>query len=164
MKRYCSLENNIEWYNKVRVELDKHKFTNVDYRFVPPNDPSTLQKGGEWWTYKSCCDYIEEISNFNTTFDFILVDGFARNHCYLKSFNYLNKDGVLMIHDFYNLRKQDHLNLLWNFDILFKYYDVIMSSKTLKPRGNDFILLKKKLAVDYDPSDMDKFDTTIPRY
>ena len=34
-------------------------------------------------------DYIEEISVLDEEFDFILIDGFARNHCYFKCFNYI---------------------------------------------------------------------------
>ena len=165
VKKYYSLENNIEWYNLVKKELDLQAISNVDYRFIPPTDTSYLTKGGEWWNYEVFGDYIEEISNLDEEFDFILIDGFARNHCYLKCFNYIKDDGHIMIHDFYNLREESHLDLLWNFDLMFKYYDEVESRKQIGPeRGNDCIVLKKKSGVEYDPKDMEKFDVKIPRY
>lgn len=165
VKKYCSIEDDEKWSKLVQDEISRLSIDNIDYRYIPPNNLENFQRGGEYWKYDDSKDYIEEIANFGEKFDFILIDGSSRNHCYLKSFKYVKDDGYLMIHDFYNVREKSHLDLIWNFDTLYKYYDEVESIKEIGPeRGNDCIVLKKKIGVNYNYRDMKKFDINIPRY
>jgi hypothetical protein len=165
VKKYCSLEDDEKWHKLVQDEISKQSIENIDYRYIPPNNLENFQRGGKYWKYDDYKDYIEEIGNFGEKFDFIFIDGSSRNHCYLKSFRHVKDDGYVMIHDFYNVEKKEHHDLLWNFDILYKYFDEVESIKQIGPeRGNDCIILKKKIGVKYNYRDMKIFDTQIPRY
>ena len=124
--------------------------------------------GGRYWEYDMYSNYIEQISKFNTNFDVCFIDGQARMHCYLYVYNYLNDDGIVIIHDFFGSKNDpDSLDKLWNFKILFKYYDKINSIEEIGKggnRGNDVIILKKKNNIEYDVSDMYLLDKNIPRF
>ena len=180
VKEICSIEHNITWYNNISNLIKKYNIKNINYIFVEPNMDVMTKKsvkynldlglgggGGKYWEYDMYSKYIEQIGKFNSNFDICFIDGQARMHCYLYVYNYLNNDGIVIIHDFYNIHDRDLLDKLWNFKILFKYYDKIESIEKIgknKNRGNDVIILKKKNNIKFDINDMYLLDKNIPRY
>lgn len=165
VKKLYSLESEKKWYDKVSLYLKTKNINNVDYRLIPSN----LQDkniGGRYWTYNMYKDYIDQINKYDIKFDIIFIDGMARAHCYLKSFNQLKENGYVIIHDFYN---NSNVEKEWMTDILFKYYTEVDSIKETfnrhrnVERGNDVIILKKN-NTEYDEMDLLKLDQIIPRY
>jgi predicted O-methyltransferase YrrM len=165
VKKMYSIESNETWYNDVKKYLDSNNITNVEYKLIKSNyEDKNL--GGRYWTYEMYKNYVDEINNFDFKFDIIFIDGMARPHCYLKSFNQIKDDGFVIIHDFYN---NSNIDKEWNISLLFKYYEEVDSIKKCRgkhkgvERGNDVIILKKK-NIEYDENDMNKLDEIIPRY
>ena len=177
VKEICSIEHNEFWYNNIIDLIKKYNIKNINYVLVHPNMEVMAKRsvkynlplglgggGGKYWEYVMYSNYIKQISKFNTNFDVCFIDGQARMHCYLYVYNYLNNDGIVIIHDFYNTPALDKT---WNLKILFKYYDKIESIEEIcngDNRGNDVIILKKKNNIEFDINDMYLLDKNIPRY
>lgn len=97
VEKYYSIEHNEEWYNNVSSEL-KHRILNdVTYKLVKQNKENLGTGQSEYHMFK---DYIDEVDNFNTKFDVVLIDGRARRLCAKKIIPYLKKDAVVFIHDY----------------------------------------------------------------
>lgn len=171
-KKLYSIESSKSWYNKVNDYIVKNNIKNIEYFCVWPNDPTVREKHtpGISRTYKQYKDYVDKIDTFdNESFDIIFIDGVARPHCYLKSYNKIKNDGYVIIHDFYNGDWNNpnwSLDKEWNYSILFKYYEEVDKIEEFRgtPRGNDVIILKKKLNIEYDENDMKEIDKNIPRW
>lgn len=89
-----SLEHDREWYNKVNAMLQDREVTNVELKYVPPDDSSD---GSSELDYRS---YVEAISRYeDESFDFILVDGRARSRALRKAFPKTKVGGHLMLDD-----------------------------------------------------------------
>ena len=101
---YYSIEHNKQWYDKVL----KEKPSNVDMNFVAMNSPiginrqatsyEELEKSSRSTNFY---DYIHCPSNFNEIFDIVLVDGRARPECAKYITNYITKDSIVFIHDYF---------------------------------------------------------------
>ena len=171
-KKLYSLESSQLWFNKVNKYINDNNLDNIEYYCVLPNDPNVREKHtpGISRTYEQYKDYVDKIDDFDDNFfDVIFIDGVARPHCYLKSFNKIKSDGYVIIHDFYNgdfSNPNWSLDKEWNYSLLFKYYETIDKITQIKgkPRGNDVIILKKKNDVLYNPDDMKELDKKIPRW
>ena len=113
VKKICSIEHNESWYNNIDDLIKKYNIKNINYVLVHPNMDVIAKRtvkynlplglgggGGKYWEYAMYSNYIEQISKFNTNFDVCFIDGQARMHCYLYVYNYLNNDGIVIIHDF----------------------------------------------------------------
>lgn len=172
VKKVYSIEHDYKWYKKINEIIEDNGIKNIEYKLQIPDTDYISSKynisgigggGGKYWEYNMYPNYIEQIGQFNTKFDVCFIDGQARMHCYLYVFNYLNDDGIVMIHDFYNCK---NLDKQWNLKILYKYYDKIDSIEQIckQNRGNDVIILRKKNNVIYDHNDMKELDSRIPRY
>lgn len=100
LKHLTSVEHNQEWYKIVKDKIAQEKINNVDYHYIPPNNPEKVNSVPELYEKynkylknhpfrKSYLDYYQFVLKFpDHHFDFILVDGRARVEC---SFNCLDK-------------------------------------------------------------------------
>ncbi len=122
VEKYYSIEHESEWYTKVKEETSM--INNLDLHLVPNNEPYNVRTK----SYSQFKDYIEHIKKINKIFDIILIDGRARVFCAEIALKYLNKNGILLFHDF-PLRRELYSDVL-------KWYDVI-----------DIIELKQGLAI-----------------
>lgn len=175
VKKVYSIEHDKNWYKNVSEKIKSNNLDNIDYVFVEPNIQYIKERtkehgikfdlnmgGGRYWEYKGYANYIEQIGKFDTKFDVCFIDGQARMHCYLYVLKYLTNNGIVIIHDFYNVK---NVAKHWHTNILLKYYDEIASIKKIgKDRGNDVIILRKKINVAYDEQDLKYMDNKIPRF
>lgn len=79
VKTVRSIENNEEWYAKIKGNLP----TNVDISFVPLGDKA----------------YQEAILHENSDFDIVLVDGRERVACLKNAMQKLSNKGVIILDD-----------------------------------------------------------------
>lgn len=75
-----SLEHDVEWFNKVKAEVPE----NVEVFFQEED-----KDGG----------YCRAISQTNTLFDVVVVDGRDRPNCVRQAINYLTERGVIILDD-----------------------------------------------------------------
>lgn len=113
VSKYYSIEHDGEWSKKVQEEMPP----NVNFHHVPWDEPRTIP------TQRSQFEtYIHHVDNLGVdTFDKVLIDGRARGWCAEYALNYLHKDSIIFIHDFWN-RPQYH--------VVFNWYDELDSIKT----------------------------------
>jgi len=92
--KWISIEHERHWFKKIK---DMNRRSNVEIFHIPPNRfPWTDEhKDGD---YSDLKDYVEFPSKFGE-FDFILVDGRARNDCLIKAYELIKSDGVVVLHD-----------------------------------------------------------------
>jgi len=114
VKSYYSIEHNEDWYKMVNQEIINRNLDNINYNFVKQNNPQNPD--GRQSEYTQFKDYLDIVDNFNTKFDIVLIDGRARRLCAKKIIPYLNKDAVVIIHDWV-LRSVYHC--------VTDYYDVL---------------------------------------
>lgn len=100
VRLYRSIEHNLQWFQKIKPQIKEN--TEL-YHINNSND------------YK---DYINAISLYEDSYDVILVDGRHRVSCSIKAKEFLKKDGILLVHDFF---KREYY-----FPIM-KYYTLIDS-------------------------------------
>ena len=147
LKKYYSIEHNKEWYDNVSKELKLNNINNVHYKFIEQNEPRNPD--GRQSEYIQFKDYIDIVDTFNTKFDIVLIDGRARRLCAKKIIPYLNKDAVIIIHDWV-LRNVYHC--------VTDYYDVLEYIKHTPQTIASFKLRKtpKPNAYDLDLSGLDR--------
>ena len=114
LKRYYSIEHQKDWYKNVQEKLIKENYNNVDYLYVPQNEPLNID--GRQSEYTQFKDYIDIVDNFNVKFDIVLIDGRARRLCAKKIIPYLKPDAIVIIHDWV-LRNTYHC--------VTDYYDIL---------------------------------------
>jgi hypothetical protein len=126
--KYYSIEHDDEWNKKIKSELSNTRYK-VDYHHVsrdlPISSPSTYEQ------YKSYIEYIHKLGV--KVFDKVLVDGRGRGWCAETALQYLHKDSIVFMHDFWN-RPQYH--------VVFNWYDELDSIKT--PGLQTIVALKPK--------------------
>jgi len=98
VKKYYSIEHNLEWYNSVSSTIQSLGLENIDYNFIEPNISLSSFQGQS--TYNQFQDYIDIVDKFDTKFDLVLIDGRARRLCAKKIIPHLNPDSIIFIHDY----------------------------------------------------------------
>lgn len=166
VKKFYSIEHNLDWYWNVQQEIYNDKLDNVELHLcdIPKGVPT---KREEFWDkyddnllYASehldnhtipklddCVypndryiwyEYIDYVDKLGVKhFDVVFIDGRARADCAYKILNYINEDSIVFIHDFYP-REEYHK--------VFDYYDEVVSVKDtfIPPGGHTLVGLKKK--------------------
>ena len=112
VKNYYSIEHDKEWADKVKSSLPP----NVDFNFFGWDSERTIPTQRN--QFKTYIEYIDKLKV--KKFDKILIDGRARGWCAEYALNYLHKDSIIFIHDFWN-RPQYH--------VVFNWYDEVDSVK-----------------------------------
>ena len=86
-KHITSIENNKEWYEKIKKTLEEKNLTNVDYHYKGINDEKPYES-----------DYVKSIDTFGPeSLDVVLVDGWYRAECAIMSIPKIKKAGILII-------------------------------------------------------------------
>lgn len=125
VKKYYSIEHDTEWSKK--IELKKPQ--NVEFHHVPWDSPRTIPTQFE--QFETYVHYIKKLGI--KQFDKILIDGRARGWCAEMALQFLHKDSIIFMHDFWN-RPQYH--------VVFNWYEELDSIKT--PGLQTIIALKPK--------------------
>ena len=106
---WLSIEHDKAWFDAMRT---KKLPLNVELLHIPP-DKVSGDKDGTYEDFRTYIDYPEG------PFDFILIDGRARNDCLLKAAQLLHPEGLVILHD--ANRSYYHQNLhLFPHQYLFK--------------------------------------------
>ena len=82
----ASVENDMEWFAKLRSTVERGGLRNVDLKFFSPK--SALNDARE---------YVSFIGEVGGPFDLIIVDNLHRDHCALSAIEYLRPGGLLLI-------------------------------------------------------------------
>jgi len=111
VKKYYSVENNLDWYHKVKAVMPSN--VTLFYRDglglpMPPGFHQPL--------YEHYREYLDVVYQIGEMFDVVLIDGRARRLCALKVIPYLKPDSIVIIHDFW-MRPYYHC--------VFDYYDIV---------------------------------------
>lgn len=121
VRSYVSVEHEVQWFLNVHYKVP----TNVNHYFIPPNyegiDPGVdnsdisdimyqvLEKKypsasdhqiKRYWQFRDYATFPTKLKDNN--FTKVLIDGRARGMCAIKIADYLDKDAVIFIDDFYN--------------------------------------------------------------
>lgn len=119
IEEYFSIEHNQAWYERVKATV-------VDPRLrlhhvapdEPPAKPKPSQKELEAWDLRAelepeiMASYVGLARTFGKAFDFVLVDGRARNFCVKAGYELLRSGGVLVVHD---AQRDDYASVLRAF-------------------------------------------------
>ena len=165
VKKYYSIEHNLDWFWNVQQEIYNDKLDNVEIHLcdIPKGVPT---KREEFWeryddnilyasehvdtnipSFEDCVypkdkyvwnEYIDYVDKLNVKlFDVILIDGRARTDCAYKVLNYIDKGSIVFIHDFWP-RSEYHK--------VFEWYDEVVSIKDTQQGdgGQTIVGLKKK--------------------
>ena len=165
VKKYYSIEHNLDWFWNVQQEIYNDKLDNVEIHLcdIPKGVPT---KREEFWeryddnilyasehldtnipSFEDCVypkdkyvwnEYIDYVDKLNVKlFDVILIDGRARTDCAYKVLNYIDKGSIVFIHDFWP-RTEYHK--------VFEWYDEVVSIKDTQQGdgGQTIVGLKKK--------------------
>lgn len=126
VKKYYSIEHDAEWFKA--VELKKPK--NVEFHNVPWNYPRTMPT--QLKQFKTYVNYIKKLNV--EQFDKILIDGRARGWCAEAALQFLHKDSVVFIHDFWH-RPQYHIVFNWYEEISSIKNQELQTVIALKPKS-----------------------------
>ena len=164
VKKYYSIEHNLDWFWAVQQEIYNDKIDNVEIHLcdIPKGLPT---KREEFWDkYDENLMYAQEHLNTNITqltdcvyprdryvwseyidyvdkigvdhFDVVFIDGRARTDCAYKILNYIDESSIVFIHDFWP-RPEYHK--------VFDYYTEVVSIKDTQigDGGQTIVGLKK---------------------
>ena len=164
VKKYYSIEHNLDWFWNVQQEIYNDKIDNVEIHLcdIPKGVPT---KREEFWDkYDENLLYAQEHLNTNITqltdcvyprdryvwseyidyvdkigvdhFDVVFIDGRARTDCAYKILNYIDESSIVFIHDFWP-RPEYHK--------VFDYYTEVVSIKDTQigDGGQTIVGLKK---------------------
>jgi len=124
VNKYYSIEHDDEWASKM-TNLP----SNVEYHKISWDSPRTIP------TQRSQFEtYISHIDKLGVDkFDKILIDGRARGWCAEYALNYLHKDSIIFIHDFWN-RPQYHVVFDWYTEVASVKGEGLQTIVALKPK------------------------------
>lgn len=103
---YVSVEHNGAWHDRVKSTVSDAR---LRLHHVPADQPlltvKPTQKQIEAWDLRAelepdvMASYVNLPRSLGISFDFILVDGRARNFCVREGYELLRSGGVLVVHD-----------------------------------------------------------------
>ena len=160
VKTYYSIEHNLDWYYEVRKKLVDGDRNNViqylnDYpkgraeiylnfydKWSDLINQVSVEKSNNYHGIMDYInpkemyiwyDYVNSIDEFKQVkYDFIFIDGRSRVNCAQKVLNYIDKNSLIFIHDFFPRQE---------YQSMFKYYEEVDS---VKDTEQTIVVLKKK--------------------
>lgn len=113
---WMSIEHDERW-----AELIRNRNTNpaVDVIYVPANHYPWTDEHNDG-TGSDLADYIEYLTA-HAPFDFVLIDGRARNACMQRAVDLVSAGGVVVLHDANRIRYHEHFDLFKNQALLLDY-------------------------------------------
>lgn len=136
VKKLITIEHNLEWSKTIEDNIQNPNF-DWTLHVIEPNWPQTHPfQPAEHGQFENYVNFISTLDD--NQFDVILVDGRDRVRCSLQSVSKLKKNGVLLIHDFWNREK--YHTLLKN-----KELELIIDSNSYgKIQNNTLVAFRKK--------------------
>lgn len=123
VKRLVSVEHDKYWFEKINSKLANKKITNCEYIYSPPDklsDAPALIKNytSELMPGYSFEKYVKIIDKFpDKSFDFILIDGRARNSCIKQAVKKVRSGGFIMLDNSDRSRYAQAEELLFEYKI-----------------------------------------------
>lgn len=106
IERYVSVEHNAAWHDKVRAKVTDPR---LELHLCEPDVPCELEdiRDPKTIAWHLRCEHEAELMRayvalprtLGVVFDFVLVDGRARNFCIREGFELLRPGGLLVLHD-----------------------------------------------------------------
>ena len=103
--KWRSIEHDEEWYLQL---LEMNQNPDVEIILKKHNQHPYSDEHGDG-SYKDFADYIEAPDD-GRKYDFIIIDGRARNECLLKAMKIINEGGIILLHDANRKRYHTFLN------------------------------------------------------
>jgi len=134
VKKYISIEHQMHWFRHIRNNLRRYKDINnkITLKYIPQNMDYDYEDKN--WKYEWFKDYIDSIETFGINkYDVVLIDGEnrTRGFCAEKALDYIDKNSIVFIHDYYVRSKIHYIE---------SYYDVIEKIED----GATLVVLVKK--------------------
>lgn len=108
-KRVFSVEHEPDWFERVKSALTERGFANCDLVLIPPERANSTETPENWEAYISTdehykgysfCKYVASIDSFpEEFFDFVAIDGRARQSCIYHARPKVKVGGFLMLDD-----------------------------------------------------------------
>ena len=138
VKKLVTIEHDENWSKTIKSEMEKSNFnSNWELHVVKPSwkqsHPFSPAEEGQFLTYTNFI-----LSLPNEQFDVILVDGRDRVKCAENSILKLKKNGILLIHDFWNREKYHSILNLEELELIKDTNSYII------PSSNTLAAFKKK--------------------
>jgi predicted O-methyltransferase YrrM len=138
VKKLVTIEHDENWSRTIKSEMEKSNFTsNWELHVVKPNwnqlHPFSPAEEGQFINYTNFI-----LSLPDEQFDVILVDGRDRVQCVKNSISKLKKNGVLLIHDFWNREKYHSILDLNELDL------IVDTNSYVNTSSNTLAAFKKK--------------------
>lgn len=97
-RRVVTVDHSAEWHRKVSEAAQEHSLP-VEALLRPAvPSPGCDHSGGHNWAMPGC-DFSAYVAAISGLYDFILVDGRARNMCFQAALGHLRPGGYLVLHD-----------------------------------------------------------------
>jgi len=112
--KWYSIEHDMEWYHKIQ---GLNQFEDKLEIYFVGSDNSSWRHEGYYNDFKTYINFPEKLSKF----DFILVDGMARESCIKKAYELLSENGVMIIHDCNRIQYHEELKIFPNWMIIEDY-------------------------------------------
>lgn len=106
IERFVSVEHDAYWHGEVSARItDPRLELNLVEANIPSPPPTAKREAMIAWSSRAesdrnvMRDYIDFPRSLRQRFDFVLVDGRARNFCMLEGYDLLAPGGILALHD-----------------------------------------------------------------
>ena len=96
VKRYISIEHDVDFYNQVKISIDNFGITNLDLYHIPGTSVTDQKK----YRHIAFENYIKFPQSLNLNYTKVLIDGRARKHCAMFISEIISDDAIVFIHDF----------------------------------------------------------------
>jgi hypothetical protein len=101
VKEVISFEHDKEWYSKLKDTLNRKCIKNVDIKLIEPEingiGDQVYTSENELYKGYSFMKYVQEIEIYpDNHFDLILIDGRARNACFIHAKKKIKNEGIIV--------------------------------------------------------------------
>lgn len=112
VNKYVSIEHDLNWVNKIKIQDLKE---NIELYHCGTDNPITLPIWqGNPVDFHSYISFIDTLPH--KQYDKVLIDGRVRLECGIKVLDYLHKDSIVFVHDFFERERYHKLH---------EYYSIV---------------------------------------
>ena len=117
VNQYVSIEYDINWFNQINLYIQNEHINNVKYIYCPPDNDILLPIYTDRSEEKDFITYVNIVNTLpRHQYDIVLIDGRSRVNCANKILNYIHKESIVFIHDFFNIPK--YFSVLDNYTLI----------------------------------------------
>lgn len=137
VERLTSVEHHPDWYAILKSKIGK----NVDYMYIPPNNPLWEQQfhpdgkknpAGDDGSFEDFASYVLAPSrSMNASYDVVFIDGRARVACAWAAMHMLSPEGKIFIHDFGPEAPHPYLHHRTYYDVVSEWLEPVGRVKTM---------------------------------